>query len=189
MDHMPVEAQAAELIDPIQALIREGGHRDALVACARQHGAAIGRVCMALLGVQSEAEEVQQETLLAAFQGMAAFRGEGTVRAWLFGIARRLCARRLETRVQQERKLRLVHDSSSTEKLADAEIERRQRAERMRRLLGELKPSEREVLLLHYEAELSFRDIGGALGIDEAAARKRASRGLARLRELMAGEE
>src|SRR5215207_489738 len=79
--------------DPIHDLIRGGDYRAAVGACAREHGPAVGRLCMAWLGSQAEAEEAAQETLLAAFDAMAAYRAEGTVRSWLFGIARRVCAR------------------------------------------------------------------------------------------------
>ena len=61
-------------------------------------------------------------------------------------------------------------------------------ARRARLLLGEIRPTEREALVLRYAAELSFREVAQACGIDEAAARKRVSRGLLRLRTLL-GED
>jgi RNA polymerase sigma-70 factor (ECF subfamily) len=54
--------------------------------------------------------------------------------------------------------------------------------------LDELKPSERDAVLLRYEAGLSYREISEACGIDEAAARKRTSRALAELRTLVKRE-
>lgn len=174
--------------DAIAHRIRQGAYRDAVALCARDHGPAIGRLCMALLGTQGEAEEVAQETLIAAHDAMASYREEGTVRAWLFGIARRLCARRIETRVRRERRLRLVHDSQAFAGMPDDQIERHRRAERIRAALDELKPSERDVIVLRYEAGLSYREIGDACGIDEAAARKRTSRALARLRTVLKDE-
>lgn len=177
--------------DPIEGLIREGAHREAAARCAMEHGAALGRLCMALLGSQADAEEVVQETLIAAHGAMASYRGEGTVRAWLFGIARRMCARRLETRTRQERRPRLVHDAgeSADGSSPEAALEARRRAREVRELLEALRPSEREALLLRYEAELSFQEIGVACGIDEATARKRASRALDRLRQLFASKD
>src|SRR5690348_14882084 len=41
--------------DPIGKLIRQGSHRDAVAMCAREYGASLGRLCMALLGSQAEA--------------------------------------------------------------------------------------------------------------------------------------
>src|SRR5258708_16988962 len=83
--------------DAIAVLLQEGRQRDALAACARTHGAVIGRLCMALLGSQADADEATQETLLRAHRGMASYRGEGTIKAWLCGIARHVCAHTLET--------------------------------------------------------------------------------------------
>jgi RNA polymerase sigma-70 factor (ECF subfamily) len=183
------EASAVQLADPIADRIRTGAYRDAVAMCAREHGAALGRLCMAMLGDQGEAEETAQEALIAAHDAMASYRGEGSVRAWLCGIARRLCARRIETRVRRERKLRLVHDAGGDGAgLPDDVVERRRRAFIVRAALDELKPSERDAVLLRYEAGLSYREIGEACGIDEAAARKRASRALSRLREVLKHE-
>jgi RNA polymerase sigma-70 factor (ECF subfamily) len=61
----------------------------------------------------------------------------------------------------------------------------RQRAEAARSALSNIRPSEREAVVLRYAGELSFREVGQACGIDEAAARKRVSRALARLREVV----
>lgn len=187
---MGAEAQATQVtIDPIAELISRGAHRDAVAACARVHGASLGRLCMAMLGNQAEAEETVQEALIASHEAMAAYRGEGTVRAWLCGIARKLCARRLETRVRREKRLRLVHDAGVDAGMPDAVVEERRRARRVRAALEELKPTERDAVLLRYEAGLSYLEIAQACGIDEAAARKRASRALARLREVLGDEE
>jgi RNA polymerase sigma-70 factor (ECF subfamily) len=148
------------------------------------HARAIGRTCMALLGSQSEAEDVLQETLLAALDGLESFRNDGTLRAWLLSVARRRCARRLDLRAR-ERDLR--QSLPSSEESAPA-AERLSMARRARKLLDEIRPTEREALVLRYAAELSFREVGQACGIDEATARKRVSRGLLRLRTLL-GEE
>ncbi|MBI2897853.1 MAG: sigma-70 family RNA polymerase sigma factor [Deltaproteobacteria bacterium] len=173
----------------IEKLIGAGAHREAVAFCAREYGATLGRLCMALLGAQAEAEEAVQETLLAAHSGMASYRAEGTVKAWLYGIARRICARRLETRIRRERRLVLVHDADADAELPDDLLEARRRAERVRAALEELKPSERDALLLRYESGLSYREIGHACGLDEATARKRASRALEKLGDILGSKE
>ena len=167
--------------DPIAALIRAGRHREAAIECVRQHGPALGRLCMALTGCQADAEEAAQETLMAACAQMASYRGEGTVRAWLFGIARRQCARRIERGAREGRRLALVREESGGESPA-VSVAAMRRARAVREAMAGLKPSERETLILHYQGGLSFREIGAICGVEEAAARKRASRGLARLR-------
>jgi len=166
----------------IEAALRRQEHGAALTLCARQHGAAIGRLCMALVGSQADAEDLTQETLLAAHDAFDSWRGEGSIRAWLFGIARRKCARHLEGRTAGRARLELLREDAPSPDPADAASER-QLAARARAALAQVKPSEREALILRYAGGLSFREVAAACGIDEAAARKRVSRAHARLRE------
>jgi RNA polymerase sigma-70 factor (ECF subfamily) len=184
-----IEMHAEQPLSPPQDLIvdalRHGDHRAALAACVQLHSASLGRLCMSWLGTQAEADEATQETLLAAFDAMSTWRGEGSVRAWLFGIARHVCARRIETRQRREARLRLVHSDADAVAGADGLLAARRRAEHVRNALEQLKPSERDAVVLRYEAELSFREVADVCGIDEAAARKRVSRALERLRDIL----
>ena len=185
---MLAEARAvAETVDSIAVLIADGDYHAAISECADKYAAGLGRMCMALLGSQADAEEVVQETLIAAHKAMGSYRGDGTVRAWLYGIARRQCARHFEKKRSQKRHLRLVPDRDSGDDPQQAILVRR-RAEAVRSALERLKPSEREALVLRYQADLSFREIASICGIEVAAARKRASRGLERLRTLLPAE-
>ena len=182
---MQAVATHVDATDPIAALIRDGRHRDAIAACARTHHVVLGRLCMALLGSQADADEAVQETLLRAHRAMASYRGDGSVKAWLCGIARHVCAHMLETRRRGRELLELV----PTEGEARDAFASRRRARVLRDALDKLKPSERESLVLRYVADLSHREIADACGLAEAAARKRISRALDRLRSVMPSEE
>jgi RNA polymerase sigma-70 factor, ECF subfamily len=179
---LPASGSVTEKAVEASALsaLRAGDKRRALGLCMREHGRAVGRLCMALLGSQAEAEDAVQDTFIAAHAGFDGFRGDGSLRAWLFGIARRRCARALERRGVT----RTMEPDPGHAPAADELLEARQRANTARALLADVKPSEREALLLRYVGELSFREVAEACGIDEPAARKRVSRALARLREL-----
>ena len=183
---MQARSAASVLVeDPIAALIAAGQHRNAVAECARAHHVVLGRLCMALLGSQADADEAVQETLLRAHRAMATYRAEGSVKAWLCGIARHVCAHVLETRRRGRELLEVVPaDGEARDGFA-----LRQRARALREALEKLKPSERDVLALRFVADLSHREIAVACGLDEAAARKRISRALARLRAVMPGEE
>jgi RNA polymerase sigma-70 factor (ECF subfamily) len=78
--------------------------------------------------------------------------------------------------------LHLVHDASASRADAGDLALEKERARRAREALAKLKPSEREAVVLRYDAGLGFRELALACGIDEATARKRVSRALARLR-------
>lgn len=176
---------ASDPPDPIASMIQAGQHRDAVAACARTHHVILGRLCIALLGSQADADEAVQETLLRAHRAMASYRAEGSVKAWLCGIARHVCAHMLETR----RKGRELLEVVPTDGEARDTFEIRRKARALRDALEKLKPSEREAIVLRYVADLSHREIAVACGLDEAAARKRISRALERLRSIMPSEE
>ena len=192
---MPLEGNGNDGRQPdaeeaIAKALDASDRRAALLLCARHYGATIGRLCMAMVGSQADAEDLTQETLLDAHEGFDGWRREGPVRAWLLAIARRKCARHIEKKVRRTARLRLVHDASTEPGASSAEREilLKQRAERARAALEAVRPSEREALLLRYAAGLSFDEVGLACGIDAAAARKRVSRAIAYLRETLREE-
>jgi len=172
----------------VRAALERGERRAAVALCARHYGAPIGRLCMSLTGSQSESEDLTQETFLAAYAGLHQWKDSGALKAWLLAIARRKCARHLERRSRHETHLRLVHDVARGE-LSDEQVLRKERAERARRALDKIRPSEREALLLRFGSELSYRDLAEATGVEEAAARKRVSRAISKLREVLGQQE
>ena len=187
--HAQGQATAEPLADgpdrEVIEAIGRGDHRHAVSICARLHGPALGRLCMAMVGSQAEAQELAQEALLAAHDAFPNYRGEGTVRAFLFGIARRVCSRHVEMRSRRDTKLRLVHDAGRERADASDLLAAQQRAVRARGALDKLRPTEREAVVLRFQSDLSFREVASACGVDEATARKRVSRAIARLRETL----
>ena len=53
--------------------------------------------CYRILGSALDAEDALQETLLAAWQGLAGFEGRSSLRVWLFRIATRRCLNALRS--------------------------------------------------------------------------------------------
>jgi RNA polymerase sigma-70 factor (ECF subfamily) len=162
----------------VEALSR-GETRRAIALCAERYAPSIGRLCMAVLGSQREADEVLLETLLAAERGAAAAHGAPSLRAWLFAIAHARCLEQLEQRRRQGTPSE-PKGNGDEEDGGDEKSERR--AERARALLENVRPSEREALLLRYGADLSFEEAAAVSGIPIAAVRERVARALLRLR-------
>jgi RNA polymerase sigma-70 factor (ECF subfamily) len=125
------------------------------------------------------------ETFAQAFRGRKGFRGttEVEARAWLLTIARRQIARFLE-RGALDRKL--VHKvGMQVPAMAPdeiAEVERRAGLPELRSLIGgelaKLTDDQRVALRLRVVEERSYEEVAEQLGVTEATARARVSRGL-----------
>lgn len=126
------------------------------------------------------AEDLVQECLLRAWQGLGRFRGESAVSTWLYKILMN-CAFTQFSRTRHE-----VRFSGSGEGDAFPEpvdhstpeihLDALRRAERMARQLDSLSPSLARTLELRYREELSYEEIAGALGLPVGTVRSRLSR-------------
>jgi RNA polymerase sigma-70 factor (TIGR02960 family) len=61
--------------------------------------------CYRILGSVQDAEDLLQETLLAAWRGLEGFEGRGSVRAWLYRIATNRCLNALRDGSRRPREL------------------------------------------------------------------------------------
>ena len=67
------------------------GDGDAFRELTEQHRAELQVHCYRMLGSVQDAEDVLQDTLLAAWRGISAFEGRSSVRTWLYRIATNRC--------------------------------------------------------------------------------------------------
>ncbi|HEY5544934.1 MAG TPA: RNA polymerase sigma factor [Gemmatimonadaceae bacterium] len=148
---------------------KEGDER-AATALVERHASALARY-IGSLGERDSAEEVVQDTFVRAFSSLETFRGDSSLRTWLFTIARRLV-------VDRRRALRRRRDVGSLEDV-DAATEYTAldgliASEAKRKVwgaVGKLSPTQREVFLLRVNDGLSYKEIAEVAGTTEGAAR------------------
>ena len=73
----------------------------------RRHKDELYRYLLALTGDREAAGDLLQETFLQAMLGIGRFRGESSVRTWLFAIARNLWLKSLRKKLRKKKKLLL----------------------------------------------------------------------------------
>lgn len=173
--------------EQITAKISAGAFREALCELAQAYSTQVGRFCAGVVGSRAEADELMQETFIEAWAAMPRFRAESSARAWLFGIARRICIRHLRKR---DRRAGLTErwgpNGAGVARPEgggpDDRAARTQEKALLHRALAGLKPDLRQAVLLRYQAGLEHAEIATSLGIRPAAARKRVSLGIQALR-------
>lgn len=132
----------------------------------------------------SAADDLAAETFAVAFRSWDRLDRARPVRPWLYGIAANLVRHHWR---KERRMLRayartgvdpvLADDDSAVERV-DAEARQRELAD----ALAQLRPDEREILLLHAWADLADSEIAAALGLPVGTVKSRLSRTRERLR-------
>jgi RNA polymerase sigma-70 factor (ECF subfamily) len=116
-------------------------------------------------------DELVQDTFVRAFASLDTFRGESSLRTWLFTIERRL----LLDRKRAERRRRADVELHEADALTGADpLEAMVATEaqaRLRLAVERLTPTQREVFVLRVGEGLSYKEIAEAVGTTEGAAR------------------
>lgn len=145
------------------------------------------------IGDASAAEDVRQETLLAAVEGIARYRGEAPLFAWLCGIARRKAFDELGRRGRQDLPLETADQEAwqrpERSPLPDELVERAQTRAAVVQALWSLPEDYREALLARYVRGEGVQEIAGRLGRSYKAAESVLSRGREALLRSLKKEE
>jgi RNA polymerase sigma-70 factor (TIGR02960 family) len=86
------------------------GDDDAFRELTEPHRRELQVHCYRILGSLQDSEDLVQETLLAAWRGLAAFEGRSSVRAWLYRIATNRCLDALRARSRRPREVQAMND-------------------------------------------------------------------------------
>ena len=150
--------------------------RAAFAAIYERHRTPVYRYLRARTTTDADAQDLTATTFERAMGAIDRFRpvGGGMV-AWLIRIARNAHADALR---QQRRR-----GTEAPSDVAEPAIDSSDDAVVLRSLIDGLPVVQRDAIQLRFAAGLTAREIGGVLGISEAAAQKQVERGLLALKE------
>lgn len=156
--------------------------------------------CLQLARNREEAEELYQETMLAAVERRGKIDGQSNPKSYLFGIAvglwkngRRKLARRnrICPQTSLDAQLEEVYPASDGQSPQDALVDlldEQERARLIRRFVEALPEKQRIPLYLYYSRELSVEEIASALHIPKGTVKSRLHKARAILRERLEQE-
>jgi RNA polymerase sigma-70 factor (ECF subfamily) len=163
----------------------QGGSLEAFQEMYAQLAPGVRRYLLHLAGGAEIADDLLQETFLQLHRSRAAYNPGYAVKPWVFGLARNVFLMNRRAARQWSK----LHESREDlpEYPVLPEADRLGSQDEIRRGIASLSGDQAEALLLHHEWGFSFDEIAGMLGITAAAARARASRGMADLRVALTG--
>ena len=146
-------------------------------------GEILGLLIRLTHGDRTEAEDLTQETFVAAFQGQSGYSGRVPLRAWLAGIAvRRLRDRQRRPRPKQ---VTLITEPPAPE-ATERDVTQRVVLEQA---LAQLSDSQQAAILLVLVRGLTYKEAASALGEPEGTIKWRVSEASKKLRALLSEME
>lgn len=164
-----------------------GGDRSAFGELVERHQQAVFRAALAGLRSRQEAEDVTQDTLVAAFRQLGRFRGDSSFKTWLLSIAwNRVRDRRRGVsqwlRVFASRSGDHQPEARAAGPSRERELIVEERHKAVRDLLRTLPARYRDPLVLSVFADQTFDEIGKVLSVPTGTAKWRAMEGRRLLR-------
>ena len=148
----------------------KAGEQRAATLLVERHASALARF-LASIGARADVDEVVQDTFVRAFASIDGFRGESSLRTWLFTIARRLVLDRRRAARRRGEHVEVQEGDVATEYDALDGVVAAETRERMRGAMAALTPTQREVFVLRVNEGMSYREIAEAVDTTEGAAR------------------
>jgi RNA polymerase sigma factor (sigma-70 family) len=147
-----------------------------------QHGATVLRVCRAVLGPHTDADDAWSETFLAALKAWPTLPADANVQAWLVTIAHHKAIDVIRARQRQPITVDEFPERPSTIGVPGADHLDLWKA------VAALSAKQRQAVAYHYLGGLPYQEIAQLLGGSTDAARRASSDGISALRRAFARE-
>jgi RNA polymerase sigma-70 factor (ECF subfamily) len=179
--------------DAAEVARARSGDEDAFRRLVEGHSSRLFRVAYRMTGNVMDAEDVVQETFLKAYQRLKQFEERASFGTWLHRIAVHSACDLLRRRKAQPTIAGgatgsdedWVAAAPAAEPGPDRLAEAAQVQHRVARAMSRLSDQERTAFVLRHFEQMSTREIGAALGVDDGAAKHSVFRAVRKLREAL----
>ncbi len=156
------------------------GDADAFGEIVKRWERRIFALTYGMLGREEDARDATQETFLAAFKNLRAFRGDAKVSSWLHRIAVNQCiTKQRRAKVRSESALDDEEEKNAASFAAPAELvpahvaEGHERIAAVRRAVNALPSDLRQVVVMKEFEDLTFREIADVLELPLSTVKSR----------------
>lgn len=150
----------------------QGGDSEALITLLECYKQEMFRIAIGILKNNMDASDAIQDTALSCYEKIGTLKEPAAFKYWMFKILINHCRRVLKERhrmvsIQEAQE---YDDHISLEKEVTDHID-------FYRLMNQINPKYRVILLLYYAEEFTVKEIGEILGLNENTIKTRLSRG------------
>ena len=136
---------------------------------------------VSLVGDSSQAQDVMQNVFFKAFRGLGGFRFQSGLFTWIYRIAHNECLNHLRRRKVSHVPLEaIIGSGDEIDRARVSDLEETRRAA-LRDAVEQLPFKMREVVVLKYVEDLSYREMSRILGCPSGTVASRLNRALAEL--------
>ena len=160
------------------------GNREAFSAWVAQHQRTLFAIVWRYVKNDQDAQDVVQAAFIRAWQGLPTFRGDASLKTWLYRIAINLALnhnRDARGRPNTE----IPADAASADLPVTAQIAEAEVHKRLCAAVEELPKKQRLVVELRVQQELSFREVAEVVESTEDSAKANFHHAIKRLRAIM----
>jgi RNA polymerase sigma-70 factor (ECF subfamily) len=159
---------AIEQDDLLLVASSKNGDQEAFAQLVQRYQRRVFNLVYRMLQQYEEAAEITQETFLAAWQGLPAFRGDARFPTWLYRIAYNCSLKQLELR-KRDRALQValeaekILEDAYNEQRENAELDARDRQVLVQEHLSHLPAKYRIVLILRHLQDMTYEEMAEIL--------------------------
>jgi RNA polymerase sigma-70 factor (ECF subfamily) len=163
-----VVPSVVEQDDLLLVAASKNGDQEAFAQLVQRYQRRVFNLVYHMLRQYEEATETTQETFLAAWQGLPAFRGDARFPTWLYRIAYNCSLRQLELR-KRDRALQVALEAEKTlenannEQRENAVLDARDRQILVQEHLSNLPAKYRIVLILRHLQDMTYEEMAEIL--------------------------
>ena len=120
------------------------------------------RVCYRFVNNRDDAMDLAQEVFIKAFEHLANFRRESSMKTWLYRIAMNHCINHVKKNAREF--VEIKENIGSTRASVHSEMEEREQREQFRLLVKRLPPKQKAILEMRIHEQLSYEEIATMSG-------------------------
>jgi RNA polymerase sigma-70 factor (ECF subfamily) len=165
-----------------------GGRVEAFDVIVERHQRAVYQLCFRFVRRHEDAADLTQEVFLRAYRGLRRFRGDATLKTWLYRIGVNVCLNQVSGRKVEETPLEDEPHLPATGDDPASSLAKTREGARVRAAVARLPRKQRATLILRVYQDLSHREIALALGTTVGAVKANFFHALGNLKKILAEE-